>query len=91
MGIARFSARDPYRPACSEQELDELLSEMDGVLDWTVDAANEVTVEYDRHDISDEVIEEALAGVGFDLKHISDDPDVAEGEAQAILIDESST
>jgi hypothetical protein len=91
MGLARFVARDLYRPASSKQELDELLSEMDGVLDWTIHDADEVTVDYDRHRISDEVIEAALAGIGFDLKHIFADPYVPEDEARDVLLDEAST
>jgi len=88
MGLARFIAKDPYRPAETEQELDELLSEMDGVLDWTIHAGGDVTVEYERHHISDDLIEEALDGLGFELTHIYDQPAVDEAEAREVLIRE---
>jgi len=80
MGLARFVARDPYRPAQSVEEVDELLQEMDGVVDWAFDPDGQVTVEYDPDRINDALIEDALAGVGLQLEHISDEPQAAEKE-----------
>jgi hypothetical protein len=74
MSLARFVARDPYRPQATAEELDNLLLKMDGVIDWTIHDQGEVTVEYDRKRISDELIEDALAGIGFRLTHIFDKP-----------------
>ncbi|MEJ2207950.1 MAG: hypothetical protein P8129_02805 [Anaerolineae bacterium] len=79
-GLARFVARDPYRPTQSVEEVDELLQEMDGVVDWAFDPGGQVTVEYDPDRINDALIEDALAGVGLQLEHISDEPQAAEEE-----------
>jgi hypothetical protein len=66
MSLARFIARDPHTPAATEEELEH----SDG----------EVTLEYDRSIISDDLVEEALAGMGFQLKHIFDKPEADEAE-----------
>lgn len=85
MNLARFVARDPYRPPATREELDELLLKMDGVIDWTIHGQGEVTLEYDRTRISDELIEDALAGIGFDLTHIFDIPDADQAEIDEAL------
>jgi hypothetical protein len=85
MNLATFVARDPYRPRATKEELDGLLLRMDGVEDWTIHGSGEVTLEYDRTRISDELIEDALAGIGFKLKHICDKPDADEAEIHEAL------
>jgi hypothetical protein len=85
MSLARFIAKDPYTPAATEEELEDLLTRIYGVVDWTVHPDGEVTVEYNRGRISDELIEEALAGMGFELKHIFDEPEVDEAEIHQAL------
>lgn len=87
MGLAKFIAKDPYKPAATEKELEELIAEMQGIINWIIHANGEVVVEYDRHLISDELIEEALDGVGFELKHISDKPEAGEDEVVEALAD----
>ena len=78
MGIAKFIAKDPYDPGSIKSELDQLLDRMDGVLDWAITPQGEVAVEYDNELINDEMIEEALSGLGLKLKHISDIPNFEE-------------
>lgn len=73
-GLARFVARDPYRPTHSVEEVDELLQKMDGVVDWAFDPDGLVVVEYNPDRIDDSLIEDALAGVGLQLEHVSDEP-----------------
>jgi hypothetical protein len=85
IGLARFIARDPYAPAASRQELDDLLSRMDGVIDWAIHRSGDVTLEYDRDRISDDLIEDALVGIGFKLKHIFDKPNATEAEVHEAL------
>lgn len=85
MGVAKFIAKDPYAPSATEAELDQLLGEMDGVLDWAINEDQEVAVEYDHDLINDEMIEEALSGLGLQLKHISDAPDISDEEARQVL------
>jgi copper chaperone CopZ len=85
MSLARFVAQDPYRPSATKKELEDLVSKVDGVIDWSVSADGEVTLEYDRKRISDELIEDALAGIGFRLKHIYDVPYASEAEARQAL------
>lgn len=85
MSLARFIARDPYTPGATEEELEDLIPKMHGVIDWTIHPDGDVTLEYDRSRISDEVIEEALKGLGFRLKHICDDPEADEVAAHRAL------
>ena len=85
MSLARFIARDPYTPAATEEELEDLLAKIHGVSDWTVRSDGEVTLEYDRSIISDDLVEEALAGMGFQLKHIFDEPGADEAEIHEAL------
>jgi hypothetical protein len=85
MNLARFVARDPYAPAATEEELEDLLAKIHGVVDWTVHSDGEVTLKYDRSIISDDLVEEALAGMGFQLKHIFDEPGADEAEMHEAL------
>lgn len=90
MGVAKFIAKDPYVPSATLEELYDLLSEMDGVLDWSVSQAGEVAVEYDQYRITDEMIEKALSGLGFEVKHLSDVPDLPDEQARQVLDEEES-
>lgn len=86
MGVAKFVAVDTYQPDALQAELDNLLGKMDGVLDWAINLEDdEVAVEYDHELINDEMIEEALSGVGLRLKHICDNPDMPMREAMDVL------
>jgi hypothetical protein len=87
MGIARFFAVDTYQPKATRDEIDALLSKMDGVTDWRFHPKGEVVVEYGSNRISDEMIEAALQGVGYSLVHISDDPQVAGKDADEALFE----
>jgi hypothetical protein len=91
MNLARFVARDPYRPQATQEELDALLLKMDGVVDWTIHSEGEVTLEYDPKRISDEIIEDAFAGLGFELTHIFDIPHASQAEVDKALDHGSST
>lgn len=91
MGVAKFIAKDAYSADALKNELDSLLGKMDGVLDWAINLDDdEVAVEYDHELINDEMIEEALSGVGLKLKHISDEPDMPEREAMETLDQEEA-
>jgi len=85
MGLARFVAQDPYTPAMTEKEMEELIPRIRGAMDWTIHPNGEVTLEYDRVQNSDDIIEAALAGMGFKLKHIFDHPDANQTEMRAAL------
>jgi hypothetical protein len=85
MSLARFVARDPYRPQATREELEELLLKMDGAIDWTIRDDGEVTLEYNRERISDELIEDALSGIGFELTHIFDVPHASPSEVHDAL------
>jgi methanogenic corrinoid protein MtbC1 len=90
MGLAKFVAKDPYTPAATEKELEELIASMHGVINWSMQSngnVTEMTVEYDRHLISDELIKTALSGVGFKLKEICDQPETSEAEVREALED----
>lgn len=90
MGVAKFIANDPFAPKATKDELDELLSRMDGVLDWAVNPDDEVAVEYDNDRITDEMIEAGLSGTGLVLKHISDEPDFEENAVREMLNEEEN-
>jgi hypothetical protein len=45
IGLARFVAQDPYTPAATEQELEELIPKVRGVIDWAIHPNGEVTLE----------------------------------------------
>ena len=47
---------------------------MDGVVDWALKENGEVAIEYDQTRINNELIENALSGLGLNLTHLSDDP-----------------
>ena len=74
MGIARFIIKDPYLPAETEEEVEGLFCKIHGITHWAFCPDGDVTYEYDHHMISDEIIEEALTGMGFELEHIFDNP-----------------
>jgi hypothetical protein len=85
MGLARFVARDPDAPAATEEELEGLISKMHGVIDWMIHPNGDVTVEYDRSLISYDLMEMALEGLGFKVKHVYDHPDVDPAEVREAL------
>lgn len=85
IGLARFITTDPYQPSETNKKVDELLEEMDGVIDWTIDQDGEVTVEYDADRINDGLIEDGLAGVGLQLRHVFDKPDATKEEMRRSL------
>lgn len=74
-GLARatFVATDPYHRTDDESKLRTLLTDFHGVRDWNIANNGEVTVEYDHEETSSNVIEEALAGIGYRVTHIHDD------------------
>jgi hypothetical protein len=73
MRIAKFNVQDPFDPSATGDKVDEILSQMDGILDWEVQPDGDVSVKYIPDSISDRQIEAALRGMGFELRHISDD------------------
>jgi hypothetical protein len=85
MGVAKFIAIDQFVPSATKEELDNLLGKMEGVQDWAINPNVEIAVEYDHNRINDEMIEAALRGIGFKLKHISDSPDLPDEIAQEEL------
>jgi hypothetical protein len=85
MGLARFVAQDPYRPRATNDELDRVLDRVDGALAWTIEENGDVTLEYDSERIDEGLIEDALAGIGFKLHHIADEPAASEAEVEEAL------
>jgi hypothetical protein len=85
MGLARFVAQDPYSPKATKEELNDLLDRMKGVLDWTIHDNGDVTLAYDPNRIYGGLIEDALAGIGFKLHHVLDEPNVSEAEVADAL------
>lgn len=81
MGLARFIVKDPYLPAATEEEVEDLFCKIHGVTNWTIQSDGEVTFAYDRYLISDETVEAALDGLGFELEHVFDNPYAGEVSA----------
>lgn len=74
MGLARFIVNDPYMPAATGEEVEDFFCKIHGVTHWTIRPNGEVTCTYNRYMISDDIIEAALSGLGFELQHIFDNP-----------------
>jgi hypothetical protein len=83
--VARFVAVDLIAPTDTRRELESLMRRFHSVFAWTIHPDGEVTVEFDRTRISDAVIEEALARLGFAVTHMFYEQDVDEGEIQRVL------
>jgi hypothetical protein len=87
MGVVRFTAKDPYAPAATEAEIEELLTQMSGILDWTIGDNGEVRIEYDSYFITSDMIEEGLEGLDFKLTHINGE---SAAETRDVLPDTSA-
>jgi predicted TIM-barrel fold metal-dependent hydrolase len=85
MGLAHFTVVDPNRPAATQQEVEDLIAQMDGVLDWKILPNGDVMIDYDQRLITDPVIENALRGIGFRLHHISDRPAMGDSQAREVM------
>lgn len=85
MSLARFVAKDKYRPQATEEELADIFLEMDGVVAWNIHDNGEVTIEYDGTRVNERTIEEAIHGLGFVLIHIDDRGDVTPQEISQAL------
>lgn len=72
MGRAIFTAREPHQT--TRADLETLISDLRAVTQWDVDLTGTMTIEYDEQAGSVEVIEEALAGLGFEVQPIADQP-----------------
>lgn len=87
MSQAIFTAIDPNRRTGERSQLRNLLSDMRGVLDWRIDADGQVVVEYNHEETSSNVIEEALAGIGYRVKHVHDDARLGDADAPNLGVD----
>ncbi len=85
MGLAEFIAQDPYDPASTERKLRELIPRARGVIEYVIRPDGDVTVKYDRRQFNGEVLEEALGRLGFELKHIADEPEADEAKVRKAL------
>jgi hypothetical protein len=85
MGLAEFIALDPYDPASTERKLKELIPRARGVVDYVIHPDGDVVVKYDPRQFSSDVLEDALGRLGFQLRHITDEPDADEAELRQAL------
>lgn len=76
MGQAVFAARDPQQNTTAD--LETLIRNLHAVTQWKIEPGGIVTIEYDEQAGSVEVIEEALAGLGFEIQPIADDPNAGD-------------
>ncbi len=87
MSQAIFSAIDPNHRTGARSQLGNLLADIRGVLDWQIDSDGQVVVEYNHQETSSNVIEEALAGVGYRVKHVRDDARLGDADAPNLGVD----
>jgi hypothetical protein len=73
MGRAIFIADDPAD--MTEARLETLIPDIKGVTHWQITPDGEVLVEYDEQVIGGNIIEEALAGIGFRVRPLALDDD----------------
>jgi hypothetical protein len=85
VGVAEFIAKDPFDPEAVDKEMRDLMPKIHGVIDWTIHPHGDVTFEYERSPINDALIEEALSGMGFKIRHVCDDPNADEAEVRQAL------
>jgi hypothetical protein len=85
MGVAIFSAKDTHTPTTKIEELYNLLDDMDGILDWTINLDGELVIEYDHNRINNQMIMDTLSGIGFRLRQISHDPNVSDNALYELL------
>ena len=78
MGQAIFIADDPA--GVTEGQLSTLVDQLRSVTAWNVGPNGEVVIEYREGDIAVETIEEALAGLGYRVQPVADDPDAGDAE-----------
>lgn len=76
MGYAKFASINPIYSLGTIDLIYDLLDELDGIMDWAADRNGELVVEYDHNRIKEDVIEKALSGTGFQLKSVSNDPNI---------------
>ncbi len=78
MGQARFVADDPIDT--TESDLRQIVPQLHGVVEWAVQPSGLVTIEYDEKAISVDTIAEALAGLGFRVEVVADQPEAGDAE-----------
>jgi hypothetical protein len=88
MARAVFVAGDPYRRDESKKKLKNLIAEMRGVTDWHIDSNGRVTVDYKPEETSSNVVEEALAGIGYRIEHVSDSQRLGRADAPNLGVTE---
>ncbi len=81
MSQAVFCAVDPNRRIGERSQLKNLLADIHGVTDWNINDDGEVTVIYNHEETSSNMVEDALAGVGYRVKHIYDDAKLGKADA----------
>lgn len=88
MSRAVFVASDPYHRAESEKKLSGLIKDIRGVTDWSIDSKGEVTIEYKPEETSSNVVEEALAGIGYRIQHVTDSERLGKADAPNMGVSE---
>lgn len=81
MSRATFIARSPDDRKENEKKLNGIISEVRGITDWNIGPNGEVTVEYNHDETSSNIIEEALAGIGYQVRHIHDTQRLGKADA----------
>lgn len=78
MGQALFRADDPA--SATESDLQQIVPALHGVVEWRIGPSGQVAIEYDEKAISVDTIAEALAGLGFHVQVMGDQPDAGDAD-----------
>lgn len=90
MTRAVFVAVDPFHRLSGKAQLKDLLADIHGLKDYDIDRDGQVTVAYDHQETSSNLIEDALAGVGYKVKHVYDDAKLGKADAPNLGVTEES-
>ncbi len=88
MAVAMFVASDPYHRGDAEEKQRHLIADIHGVTDWRIDDHGRVTIEYEPEETSSNVVEEALAGIGYRVEHVADSQRLGKADAPNLGVEE---
>lgn len=88
---AMFVAVDPQRRIGDKRRLRNLLADVHGIKNWNIEPNGEVSIEYDHQETSSNVVEEALAGIGYRVKHIHDEASLGKADRPNYGVSQENT
>jgi hypothetical protein len=90
MARATLVVGDPHHRVDCEKKLRDLIADMRGVTNWDIDSNGRVTVDYEPEETSSNIIEEALAGIGYRIEHVADSQRLGKADAPNLGVKEKT-